>query len=175
MSLGTLVLHLVCSENHTRLLVPRVNDAGILTFLARRLPSLSFPEAHTPLPTRVLDLSGCQNSTLTSPQPYIRLLETKGAPSLYATPSYCRGSYRDCRTLTSNLASQKKRIIFEEPPKVFQHAVIFIRALDVRYLLIDTFCIVQDNSEDWEREAAKREQNSLLALYSVTTPILKRS
>lgn len=40
-------------------------------------------------------------------------------------------------------------------PKTFQDAVALIRALPIRYLWIDSLCIVQDDRADWEREAQK--------------------
>lgn len=40
-------------------------------------------------------------------------------------------------------------------PQSFQDAVTISRELGVRYLWIDSLCIVQDDEEDWKREAAK--------------------
>ncbi len=40
-------------------------------------------------------------------------------------------------------------------PKTFRDAVAVTRALDIRYIWIDSLCIVQDDLQDWEQEAAK--------------------
>lgn len=48
-----------------------------------------------------------------------------------------------------------------ELPRTFQHAVVVSRALRVRYLWIDSLCILQDNHSDWAFEA-----NKMNMLYS---------
>ena len=58
-------------------------------------------------------------------------------------------------------------------PKTFRDAVSVTRALDVRYIWIDSLCIVQDDLEDWEQEAAKMAsiyENSFLTIAAVDSP-----
>ena len=45
-------------------------------------------------------------------------------------------------------------LAFELLPKTFQNAVLFTRSLGKRYLWIDSLCIIQNNADDWDREAA---------------------
>ena len=40
-------------------------------------------------------------------------------------------------------------------PKTFQDAIRFNRHLGIRYLWIDSLCIIQQDSDDWARESAK--------------------
>jgi hypothetical protein len=40
-------------------------------------------------------------------------------------------------------------------PKTFQDAVIITRSLGVKYLWIDSLCIIQDNMDNWNIEAAR--------------------
>jgi len=40
-------------------------------------------------------------------------------------------------------------------PKTFQDAVTFTRAVGIRFLWIDSLCIIQDSHEDWEDQSAK--------------------
>jgi len=40
-------------------------------------------------------------------------------------------------------------------PEMFQDAVIASRELGIRYLWIDSLCIIQDSVEDWELECSK--------------------
>jgi hypothetical protein len=40
-------------------------------------------------------------------------------------------------------------------PKTFQDAVLFVRQHGVRYLWIDSLCIIQDSPEDWAFESAR--------------------
>jgi hypothetical protein len=44
---------------------------------------------------------------------------------------------------------------FDELPRTFQDAVTITRSLGVAYLWIDSLCILQDDAEDWRKEAAK--------------------
>ncbi|KAK4969133.1 hypothetical protein LTR42_009412 [Elasticomyces elasticus] len=39
-------------------------------------------------------------------------------------------------------------------PKTFQDAIVVAKALDIQYLWIDALNIIQDDEEDWQREAA---------------------
>jgi hypothetical protein len=54
-----------------------------------------------------------------------------------------------------NLVLHKERIEWPALPKTFQDAIIFTRKLHVRYLWIESLCIMQDNNADWQRESAK--------------------
>ena len=40
-------------------------------------------------------------------------------------------------------------------PKTFRDAINITSCLRIRYLWIDSLCIVQDDKADWEREAAR--------------------
>lgn len=52
-------------------------------------------------------------------------------------------------------------------PKTFQDAIVFTRQLNIRYLWIDSLCIIQDSKEDWELESAK-----IAAIYERITVTL---
>ncbi|KAM3089373.1 hypothetical protein ACMFMG_000976 [Clarireedia jacksonii] len=45
-------------------------------------------------------------------------------------------------------------ITFSSLPKTFQDAVIATRALGLRYLWIDSLCILQDSKQDWEEQCS---------------------
>lgn len=47
------------------------------------------------------------------------------------------------------------RIPWAELPNTFQDAITVTRMLGLKYIWIDSLCIVQDDAQDWEREAAK--------------------
>lgn len=82
--------------------------------------------------------------------------------------SYCRGStIPDCRLLSSTPESSKTRIAWKAVPRTLQEAIAFTRRLGLRYLWIDALCVIQDNADDWAREAALMSdvyQNSYLTL-----------
>ncbi|KAH9203772.1 heterokaryon incompatibility protein-domain-containing protein [Leptodontidium sp. 2 PMI_412] len=98
------------------------------------------------LPKRVVDV-GSDN---TQPQLY----ESAGEKARYACLSHCWGRTQIIRTLTSNLESHKKSIPWSSLSKTFQDAIKITRELGLRYLWIDSLCIIQDSVSDWENQAA---------------------
>ncbi|KAK6840339.1 hypothetical protein PG995_016093 [Apiospora arundinis] len=58
-------------------------------------------------------------------------------------------------TTTSNIDSRKSSINVSELPLNFRHAVQITRRLHVRYLWIDSLCIIQDSADDWRSESVK--------------------
>ncbi|OTA04371.1 hypothetical protein A9Z42_0049630 [Trichoderma parareesei] len=58
--------------------------------------------------------------------------------------------------LTSNLPDRKQHgMPIASLPRMMQDVVLVLRRLDIEYVWIDSLCIVQDDKEDWKREAAK--------------------
>uniref|UniRef100_A0A0D2YJ06 Heterokaryon incompatibility domain-containing protein n=1 Tax=Fusarium oxysporum (strain Fo5176) TaxID=660025 RepID=A0A0D2YJ06_FUSOF len=98
-------------------------------------------------PTRLLDL-GDPKSTNTS-----RLIEAaKNLPSgPYLTVSHCWGKSKHICATTNNLQNLYTGV--HSLIKTFQDAMTATRNLGFRYLWIDSVCIVQDDEEDWAREA----------------------
>jgi len=58
-------------------------------------------------------------------------------------------------TTRETLAERYRNIPFSQLPKTFQDAVQIARALGFQYLWIDSLCIIQDDTTDWELESAK--------------------
>ncbi|PLB42552.1 HET domain-containing protein [Aspergillus candidus] len=106
------------------------------------------------LPTRVLDL-GDRVSPLTSDT---RLYVTHREPEAYVCLSHCWGSdggSRPLETTVETLSEFEQGISYQNLPKTFQDAVVFTRKLGYRFLWIDSLCIVQDDNDDWLREAGR--------------------
>ncbi|KAK4569613.1 hypothetical protein LTR86_003376 [Recurvomyces mirabilis] len=99
------------------------------------------------LPTRVIDLSGSMGSN-------VRLDITSGRAGKYIALSHCWGNAKSLRTLTTNLEQHLQCIPLDSLPLTFQHAVFATRRLGYRYLWIDSLCIIQDSSEDWQSECS---------------------
>jgi hypothetical protein len=58
-------------------------------------------------------------------------------------------------------------------PKTFQDAIIISRSIGIRYIWIDSICIVQDSPEDWEKESARMADiysNSFLTIAATASP-----
>ncbi|KAH8879774.1 HET-domain-containing protein [Thozetella sp. PMI_491] len=103
------------------------------------------------LPTRVLDL-GDDLSQLTADP---KLHETHDEQAHYACLSHCWGRSLPVETTISTLEGFKQRISWQLLPKTFQDAIVFTRKLGIRYLWIDSLCIIQDDAQDWFAEASR--------------------
>ncbi|OHE92819.1 heterokaryon incompatibility protein [Colletotrichum orchidophilum] len=104
----------------------------------------------TRLPTRLIDVR----------QPGdrlgVRLVETSGQTGTYICLSHCWGKIKiKSKTETHSLKRRLNLIPWCLLPPSFQQAVEITRKLGVRYLWIDSLCIIQDDKGDWEREAAE--------------------
>jgi len=104
------------------------------------------------LPSRVLDVG------VTSSIPDLRLLTTHGKSGKYIDLSHRWGIDQTFSTKKASLLERENSIDFDALPKTFQDAVIVARSIDVRYLWIDSLCIIQDDAEDWEKESSKMGQ-----------------
>jgi hypothetical protein len=98
------------------------------------------------LPTRVLDLD--QDKLGLS----IVLIETRKVTGRYMTLSHCWGTVHPLTTTAATISKRMKGIQISDLPQVFRHAVTFTKGLGVRYLWIDSLCIIQGDPEDWARE-----------------------
>ncbi|KAK1059820.1 hypothetical protein LTR74_012337 [Friedmanniomyces endolithicus] len=86
----------------------------------------------------------------------IRLVETKPGVKYhpYATLSHCWGKVAALRMLESNHEEFLLGIKLSSLSRTFQDAIAVTRSLRIRYLWIDSLCIMQDSKEDWHNEAA---------------------
>jgi hypothetical protein len=84
-----------------------------------------------------------------------RLYECEREPGEYATLSHCWGKKEAITTTTATLELRKKGIAWSELSKTFQDAVVITGKLGLRYIWIDSLCIIQDDLWDWEIESKK--------------------
>jgi hypothetical protein len=59
------------------------------------------------------------------------------------------------KTLKACLTQHQNEIALEHFCKTFQDAVVVAQKLGVRYLWVDSLCIVQDDPDDFRRECAQ--------------------
>lgn len=105
--------------------------------------------AETPLPTRLLDVGGAAEDP-------IKLVEPEaGATGKFASLSYCWGSSLTVLTTQSSRQAHLYGIDLAGLPKTFHDAIRVTRHLGLRYLWIDSLCILQDDEVDWARESAR--------------------
>ncbi|KAL6692998.1 heterokaryon incompatibility domain-containing protein [Trichoderma pleuroticola] len=109
--------------------------------------------ASAQLPARFLDISGDVDST----QVFLKELRDfkHNTDSRYVALSHCWGTGPNLCTTRSTLHKHKHGIKVSKLPPTFKDAVHVARNLSVRYLWIDSLCIVQDDPHDWQIESAK--------------------
>lgn len=69
------------------------------------------------------------------------------------TLSHCWGGQTPLQLRKDNIESFTEGIELSQVPKSFRDALKIAAKLKVRYLWIDSLCIIQDSTEDWQREA----------------------
>ncbi|OCL01472.1 HET-domain-containing protein, partial [Glonium stellatum] len=105
------------------------------------------------LPTRLIDVGevDCERE----PRLVISSTETiEPREARYLTLSHRWGSLSMPKLLSNNLENMKQRIVLSNLPQTFQEAIYITKKLRIRYIWIDSLCIVQNNEEDWLQEAA---------------------
>jgi hypothetical protein len=71
----------------------------------------------------------------------------------YLTLSHCWGGAKIPTLAHSNYQRYLKAIRMQELPQTFKDAIQLTRHLNVRYLWIDSLCIIQDSENDWRAQA----------------------
>ena len=79
--------------------------------------------------------------------------ETFPQDAKYATLSHCWGSDPIISLQKDLVSAFKKNIPWNQLPLSFQDALVVTRKLKIKFLWIDSLCIVQDDEEDWLRES----------------------
>lgn len=104
------------------------------------------------LPKRVLDIGSASEEE-------VRLVEQgdtrhcEGEP--YIALSHCWGKTQHITTTRNTLDQRKRGIPMPSMSRTFQDSITIARKLGVRYVWIDSLCIIQGDAKDWETEAAK--------------------
>lgn len=123
-------------------------------------------EGPKPLPTRIIDIS--------SPTA-IRLVTGAGKKAPYACLSHCWGIEPLLETTPDNFGEFERSIPWDRTPTTFRDAIEFARGLGLRYIWIDSLCIIQHdtgNPSDWQKESSRMAsiyENSYVTLAAVTS------
>lgn len=103
-------------------------------------------------PTRVLDVGiGGESSEIKLFHPNPEHSES----IRYTTLSHRWGQSKVLTLLSSNIDQLKERIQLDDLTKTFRDAIAITRKMNVRYLWIDSLCIMQDSVKDWQFESAR--------------------
>ncbi|ORY03404.1 heterokaryon incompatibility protein-domain-containing protein, partial [Clohesyomyces aquaticus] len=128
--------------------------------------SCSLDEASN-IPTRVLEIGPEEE------EPAIKLLCSPNMKARYACLSHCWGDSRAIVTEKETLESHMRGVKWRSLPQTFQEAILITRRLGLRYLWIDSLCIIQDDVEDWRKESAQMAsiyQNSYITIAATKSP-----
>lgn len=114
-------------------------------------------EACTPpnadfIPRRLIDVGSWDESC----EPFLVELQE---PASYACLSYCWGPNTEnvLKTTTNNLAAHFKHIRFSSMPPGIQDAVTVCRGLNIRYLWVDSLCLIQNDLKMWLQDASSMD------------------
>ncbi|RSL56405.1 hypothetical protein CEP54_008832 [Fusarium duplospermum] len=127
-------------------------------------PACDPPSSSALLPTRLLDL-------WTGDDGLIKLYETLGGETdLYIALSHCwgpKGLPAAAKTTSATINDRMQGIRIEALPKSFRDAIAICHELGIRYLWIDSLCIIQQDKDDWEKECSRMRdvyRNSYLTI-----------
>ncbi|PVH67844.1 HET-domain-containing protein [Cadophora sp. DSE1049] len=115
------------------------------------------------LPTRLIDVGAGEND--------VRLETSLKAVERYIALSHAWGTLHLPRTTTTNLRQHCENIPWASLSRTFQDAISITRGLGIRYIWIDSLCIIQDSLSDWEAEAKDMKnvyENSYLTLAATS-------
>ena len=97
------------------------------------------------MPLRLID-------TQVSTDDYMRIRETSGLSMRYIALSYCWGRKSFLTTRRDNVEQHMQQIQLSNLPRTIQDAIICTRRLGLRYIWVDSLCIVQDDEIEKGRE-----------------------
>lgn len=94
-------------------------------------------------------------------------------PVSYIALSYCWGGYTACRTMKTNVGHMETAVTHEILPKTFRDLFSLASAIGVRFVWIDSLCIVQDDEKEWASESARMGDiyaNAYLTVSAMSAP-----
>lgn len=119
------------------------------------------------LPTRVVDVG--VGSDLRD----IRVVHSHGEMGYYMALSHCWGGRITPLLTTETIQSFNTTLPYSDLPANFQDAITITRELGVRYLWIDSLCIIQDSKDDWKVESLKMAdvyRHAVLTISALSSP-----
>ncbi|KAM0426518.1 hypothetical protein ACHAPT_008210 [Fusarium lateritium] len=104
------------------------------------------------MPTRVVDVGiGRPNG----PDDEVRLVHTNGMKARYTALSHCWGGQIEPVLEAGTLIPFQDSIPYPSLAANFRDAITITRNLGIRYIWIDSLCIIQDSRSDWEHESER--------------------
>ncbi|KAF2666417.1 HET-domain-containing protein [Microthyrium microscopicum] len=124
---------------------------------------------NVPLPLRLIDVTSLQVGSVEG----VKLVPTAGKFGAYACLSHCWGQAKIQAKTTSDTIQQFQILIsWNLLPKNFQDAIVMARRFGLKYIWIDSLCIIQDSKSEWQKESAKMAEiyrNSFVTIAAVAS------
>ncbi len=87
---------------------------------------------------------------------HVCLIEARDLGQPYAALSHCWGNLTmSAKATRDNIDALKSGISLGELPRTFQDAIYLCRQLKIQNIWIDSLCIIQDDEDNWNSEAAQ--------------------
>lgn len=115
------------------------------------------------LPTRCIDIV----------QKHVCLRDTSGIRGSYVALSHRWGkATEESKTTTSNFDRRTNGRDLDSLPKMLEDAICITKSLGIRYLWIDSLCIIQsgDDGADWLKEAAQMARYYQQSILTISAP-----
>ena len=106
------------------------------------------------LPTRLLDIGTASTGSVTLGHTS-DIAKRSPLGLRHATLSHCWGAGCPLRLERSYIDTFTRAVPHEQLPQTYRDSVEVGRALGIQYLWIDSLCILQDDPDEWNREAAR--------------------
>lgn len=100
------------------------------------------------LPSRCLDLGS-------DTEDIVKVIHTASQVGRYACLSHCWGNHQTCSLTSDSYTKYTMGVHISELPRTYRDAISVCRKLGLRYLWIDSMCILQDSKADWQAESPK--------------------
>lgn len=100
-------------------------------------------------PSRLIDVGDKGNLSI-----HLVEIEESLTYEKYVCLSHCWGEIQPLTTTKGNISQHLSNIAWSEIPRTFQQAIEVTRHLNIKYLWIDSLCILQDNLQDWEQTSS---------------------
>lgn len=119
------------------------------------------------LPSRVLSLESTSTGSIK-----VSLKETHNRRGVYACLSHRWGGSETGKATRTSYPAMLKDIAWNNIPRTFQDTIQFLLFLGIKYVWIDSYCIIQDDPLDWQEQAAQMAniyQNSYITLAATSS------
>ncbi|TGJ88368.1 hypothetical protein E0Z10_g394 [Xylaria hypoxylon] len=113
-----------------------------------------------PAPSRLIDTKPDESQD-------VKLVELENFACRYVCLSHCGGNTKSIKTTKGTLQERKEIIPWGTLCPTFQDAITVVRRLGLRYLWIDSLCIIQDDDDDCMRESWKKPTTYSLAHLTI--------